>query len=129
MTEIYQFILPISVTLPRKRKNDKKVMLNLNVYRNLHFHVNNDVKNNFSPMLLQYFKAEKIKISYRIEKTTKRKFDTMNIISIVDKFFLDWLIENEYIPDDTCNNVSYGKISGNNNCKENRVLAVVEVLA
>ena len=128
MTESYKFILPISVTLPRKRVANKKIMLNLNIYRNLHFQVNNQIKELFKPIELSEFKAEKISISYVLEKTSKRKFDTMNIISIVDKFFLDWLVENEYIPDDTCENVTYNHISSLNNSTKNRVIAIVRII-
>ena len=128
MTEPCIFILPISVTLPRKRKADKKIMLNLNVYRNLHYQVNNDVKDIFKPVSVYAFRAEIIEISYIVHKTTKRKYDTMNIISIVDKFFLDWLVDNNYLPDDTCFNVRYGNIIGENNCSENNVIASIKIL-
>lgn len=74
------------------------------------------------------FYAKKIRVSYEIEKKTKRKFDTMNIISVVDKFFLDWLIKYEYIPDDTFNNVSYGSITGKNDCDHDIVFVTIEVL-
>ncbi len=127
-SEIHKFILPLSVTLPRKRKDDKKIMLNMNVYRNLHFQVNNQVKQYFQPIEISEFKAVMISISYFISKTTKRKFDTMNIISIVDKYFLDWLVENRYIPDDSCNNIHYGKIIGINDCAANRITAVVKII-
>ena len=128
MLDSFRFVLPISVILPRKRVKDKKIMLNLNVYRNLHFQVNNQVKELFKPIEADQFKAEKISIGYLVRKTTKRKYDTMNIISIVDKFFLDWLVENEYIPDDTCNNVIYDGIVGDNDCKKDEVLATVTIL-
>ena len=127
-SESYTFILPISVTLPRKRKADRKIMLNLNIYRNLHFQVNNQLKQFFAPLKYKSFKAELISISYYLEKTTKRKFDTMNIISIVDKYFLDWLIENNYIPADTYEHVIYESIDGENNCKEDRVIAIVKII-
>ena len=128
MTESFEFILPISVILPMKRKADKKVMLNLNVYRNLHYQVNNDVKDIFKPDSVYAFRAEIIEISYTVYKTTKRKYDTMNIISIVDKFFLDWLVTNNYLPDDTCLNVRYGYIEGKNDCSENKVVAMIRIV-
>lgn len=127
-TENNKFILPISVILPRKKVADKKIMLNLNIYRNLHFQVNNQLKELFKPIALTHFKAEKIAITYLLEKTTKRKIDTMNVISIVDKFFLDWLVNNKYITDDTCKNVTYDHISGKNDCRENKVIAIVRII-
>jgi len=127
-TEPCIFILPLFVTLPRKRNPDKKVMLNLNIYRNMHFQVNNQVKELFKPISIYAFRAEVIEISYTVYKTTKRKYDTMNIISIVDKFFLDWLVENNYLLDDTCLNVRYGSIEGKNDCSENNVIASIKIL-
>lgn len=128
MTESCVFILPLSVTLPRKRNSDKKVMLNLNYYRNMHFQVNNQVKQYFKPISVYAFRAEMIEISYIVYKTTKRKYDTMNIISIIDKFFLDWLVENNYLSDDTCLNVRYGSIEGKNDCTENKVIASIKII-
>ena len=123
------YILPISVTLPRKTKADKKVMLNMNVYRNLHHQICNDIKQAFAPISGQGFSANKIRICYHVEKTTKRRYDTMNIISIVDKFFLDWLVNNGRLLDDTCDNVIYGSIEGVNDCEQSRVIAKIEILA
>ncbi|MCP4395538.1 MAG: hypothetical protein GY804_14920, partial [Alphaproteobacteria bacterium] len=94
---------------------------------NLHHSVNNQVKQEFKPINGEPFKAESIKISYRVEKRTKRKFDTMNVISVVDKFFLDWLVKEKYLPDDTFNNVSYGSITGTNQCDTDRVIAEIEI--
>lgn len=128
MTESCIFILPMSVLLPRKRTANKKVMLNLNYYRNMHYQINNDIKKYFKPDSLSAFRAEVIEISYTVYKTTKRKYDTMNIISIVDKFFLDWLVENNYLPDDTCLNVKYGSIEGKNDCSENKIIASIKIL-
>lgn len=124
-----KYILPISVTLPRKTKADKKVMLNMNNYRNMHHQISNQAKHEFEPISGQGFSANRIRISYRVEKTTKRKYDTMNIVSIVDKFFLDWLVNNGRLIDDTCDNVEYGSIDGVNDCEESRVIARIEILA
>ena len=109
----YIFELPVYIISPRKTKKDKKLALNMNTYRNLQHFDNNYMKQNFKPDVLpEQFAATKIQVSYHIEMPTKRRFDTMNIVSVVDKFFLDWLQKNEYIPDDTCDHVSYGKITG-----------------
>ena len=124
----YRFVLPDCVYLPRKTKEDKKVMLNMNIYRNLHHSLNNQVKQAFEPIETELFKAERIRISYYVYKKSKRKFDTMNVISVVDKFFLDWLVKHEYIPDDNCDNVCYGNIYGHNNYPEPEIIAEIEVL-
>ena len=124
-----EYILPISVILPRKTKPDKKFMLNLNVYRNTHHQTLTAAKKAFQPISGKSFTANKIRISYVVEKTTKRRFDTNNIVSIVDKFFCDWLVNNGCIVDDNCDIVSYGYIEGLSTCEQSRVIAKIEILA
>lgn len=123
-----QFILPTSVILPRKTKEDKRVALNLNVFRNTKPVVNNQIKQLFRPDKIEIFRATKIRISYHVEKKSKRKYDIMNIISIVDKFFLDWLVSNRMIPDDNLYCVDYGGTTGANGCEESRVIASIEII-
>ena len=104
------FILPI--VLPRKTKAAKKFALNLNVYRNTHYQTLSQAKRLFNPIIIDAcLKAKKIRVSYTLVRKDERKIDLMNVISIVDKFFLDWLVGNEYIPDDNCLNVEYGSIT------------------
>ena len=91
----------------------KKFALNLNVYRNAHYQVLNKAKIIFKNQLFQNYpeiqeiKAHQVEIGYYIERCDKRVFDTMNIISIVDKFFLDALVESGCIPDDNYKYVRY----------------------
>lgn len=101
----------------------------MNTYRNLHHMVNNQIKQLFEPYPDKPgFKANKIRVSYKVYKKTKRKYDLMNIISVVDKFFLDWLVNNGAIPDDCVDNVEYGTIEGEKDSKLNLVEVSVEVL-
>lgn len=91
----------------------KRFALNLNVYRNAHYQVLNKAKIIFKNQLLAQYpeikriKARRVQIEYYIEKCDNRKFDIMNVISIVDKFFLDALVEFGCIPDDNYNHVIY----------------------
>lgn len=124
----YKFILPTSVILPRKTKDDKKIQLNMNVYRNLNHFTNNQIKQEFRPIKIEIFRAEKIRISYFVEKRTKRIFDTRNITDVVDKYFLDWLVKMKMIPDDNFNHVCYGREDGINDCEHDRVVAMIEVI-
>ena len=95
---------------------NKKIMLNLNVYRNLHYRENNNAKKIFKNNLilkypeLQTIKAKKVIISYMVETFDNRKFDTMNIVSVVDKYFLDSLTDSGVIPVDDYLHVEYEKI-------------------
>lgn len=124
----YTFYLPTFVILPRKTKKDRRIALNLNVYRNLNYMVNNQMKLIFEPIQGEVFKAEKIRISYYVEKKMRRLFDTKNITSIVDKFFCDWLVKNGCIPDDNFMHVCYGSEDGIMGCVTDRVIGTVEIL-
>ena len=123
-----EYILPISVIIPMKRVADKKVMLNLNDYRNAHHQTLSAAKRVFTPVSGKLFSANKIRITYHVEKTTKRKFDTANIVSIVDKYFCDWLVNNGCIVDDNCDIVSYGGSDGRRDCEQSRVIARIEII-
>ena len=124
-----RFELPLSLALKRKTKKDKVFRLNLNEYRNTHYQTLSQAKRAFMPIgIPEGFKAKKIRLTYHIQKKTKRRFDTGNIFSIVDKFFLDWMVSAGYIPDDNCDVVSYGAITGENGADENRVIAHVEII-
>ena len=96
--------VPLYITLPRKTKKDKKYMLNLNVYRNLHYIVSNQLKHRFCEALECVLRGLKLKdeldITYTLYKGSKRKIDRANILCIVEKFFCDALTFYEVIPDD-----------------------------
>ena len=128
MSDKIIFELPDHIILPRVKVADKKKMLNMNVYRNLHHHENNTMKQMFKPITGKRFSAFRIRISYKIYKTSKRKYDVMNVASIVDKFFLDWLIKYKFIPDDNLDHVCYGSIEGFNQAPECKVIAEIEIL-
>lgn len=123
------FILPLHVDIPRSRSKDRRVYLNLNVYRNLHHMVNNIVKSMFAPIFIEGFTVcQRIRVSYTVKKKRARKYDLMNVISIVDKYFLDWLVDNEYIPDDNIDHVEYGSITAMYGHDSDCCVAVVEIL-
>lgn len=94
------------VRLPTYINVSKKTTkaLNLNVYRNLHHHHLNKQKQNFhdevKPLLGGIPRAEKIWIHYRIFAPRNGRLDTMNVGSIVDKYFSDTLVEAKKIIDD-----------------------------
>lgn len=94
---------------------NKRFKLNLNDYRNAHFYILNDAKKNFKKNLflsypeLQNIKAKHLKLNYTILPCRVSLFDTGNIIAIVDKFFLDALVDCGCIPDDNYKIVSYDK--------------------
>jgi len=92
----YTIISPLYVIVPRKTKSIK-VLLNLNVYRNLHYRTSNDAKIVYKGLFKDVLSHKKfstpVEITYKIFKGSKRKLDKMNIISIVSKFLLDAITE------------------------------------
>lgn len=101
---IKKFVSPLFVTLPRKTKEDKKVYLNLNVYRNLHYISNNQAKEIYCEMMREQMKGKKfenkIEITFTLFKGRNGRVDRSNILSIVEKFFCDALVHNGCLPDD-----------------------------
>lgn len=130
--KLYEYELPCYIMLPRKTKKDKRFSLNMNIYRNTHHMVLNQVKALFKPIsgAEHSYKAKRIRIEYHLVIATKRKIDLMNVVSIADKFFADWL-KNQGIIEDDNSEIIEGiivKCSRLLNEKENRLFAVVRVI-
>lgn len=121
----YTFFLPCYMQIGRKR-----ISLNLNWYRNAHYMLLNKTKQAYCPTRFGRFKASRVHIDYTLVLDTNRRTDFMNWITIADKYFLDWLVSSEMIPDDCVKN--YGSLSASavidTEAKESYILAVVFVL-
>lgn len=101
-----KIILPLSITIPRKTKDDKKFTLNLNIYRNTHHFTLNTAKalwkdvvgfalsNQNRPLTPPFH------FTYTIYQDSGRAFDVSNVGSIIDKFTADALQEFGVIPND-----------------------------
>ena len=88
----------ISINLPLSLRQTKgKVKwLTLNNYRNWHYQTSNGLKVKFKKEVtpLLKFKIEgKVRIDYCYYAPDKRKRDLMNVISVIDKFFQDAMVE------------------------------------
>lgn len=88
---------PLYVDLPRKTKKDKRVYINMNSYRNLHFLVNNQVKKMYLEAVRGQLEGVTIQtpveITYKVYKKTSRRLDKMNVIAITSKYLLDAVTE------------------------------------
>lgn len=86
------------------KKGTRKFILNLNQYRNAHFHTTNPAKVKFKEVmqsqLVQLPCFEVIELTYRIFHRNKGRFDLCNPGAILDKFFCDALVEAGKLPDD-----------------------------
>jgi hypothetical protein len=115
-----------TIELPMRMKINKGgdlESLNLNVYRNLHFYKLNHQKKAFhdhvKPLLSGLPPMEAVKLHYEINPKGGSRLDTMNVGSIVDKFFSDALVLNGIVPDDDYkhvvgNSFSFGSLHPNN---------------
>ena len=81
----------------------KRYHLNLNQYRNWHFQVSNKLKVTYkeiiSPQLVD-LSFKKIELKFTLYKSSKRKVDRSNVLTVHEKFFCDALVETGCIEDD-----------------------------
>lgn len=107
-----------------------KMSLNLNWYRNAHYHTMNKTKQTYRPSNVILFKAKKISVEYTFVWNNNRRTDFMNWVSIADKYFLDWLVTWKCIPDDCIDNYNSMsvKVVKDTSAKESYIRAKVSVL-
>ena len=96
--------LPIQLYIPRKRSKDKKVELNLNLYRNIHWGSESENKQYFTDQFsrLDWFDfnlSAPLKFYYFIH-IQKDIADLMNVGSILDKYLCDTLVSIHLLKDD-----------------------------
>lgn len=101
-----KIILPFSVVMPRKTKDDKVFMLNLNIYRNSHHMTLNQSKVLWKEIVKASVKENlttppPYSFTYTAYPSTNRKFDLGNVLPIIQKYTDDALIEMGIITDDS----------------------------
>ena len=92
----------------RLQKNKKQFQaLNLNNYRNNHYHTNNSMKRRFDKIFRDlcggvdgYCPAPPVELIYTIFRRDKRRVDIGNIGAVLDKFVSDSLVHQGLLPDD-----------------------------
>lgn len=101
-----QFVLELPWTEFTNMKKTKKDGLNLNLYRNLYYRALSAQKNNFHERISKLIKDMGIPplgtvwLHYEIHPSNLGRVDTMNVGSVVDKFFSDTLTKTGVIEDD-----------------------------
>ncbi len=99
-----KIIVPLFIVLPRKTKEDRKMIINLNNYRNWHYIISNQVKEAYKESLVEQLTNKKfntpIGLILTLYKGTKRISDRSNVLSIHEKFFCDAMVHYGCIPDD-----------------------------
>ena len=104
MEAIINLKCPLFVDLPRKTTKDKRIYINMNSYRNLHYLVNNQVKKRYLEAVREQLEGVNIQthveITYKVYKKTSRRLDKLNVISVTGKYLLDAITELGCWPDD-----------------------------
>jgi len=99
------------ITAPLRVTQSKKKLftLNLNVYRNAHFHVLNKAKVEYKKAIQDQVdklpKMQGMQLTLTLYPKTRRLCDISNILSIHDKFFCDAVVESGKLPDDNYNHL------------------------
>lgn len=110
----------------------KKYSLNLNLYRNTHYYVLNQMKKNFSSLVQEQLKdippLKKVFLKYIVHPKTKRLFDVANVCTVVDKFFCDALVQAGIIADDNCTIVEYVSYTVGNKSDKGYSYVTVDVI-
>ena len=118
-----KIVAPLFVLLPRKTKADKKIILNLNQYRNLHYIISNESKKKYKEAIKSQIEglvfAEPLKLHFKLFKGSARKSDRANVLSIHEKFFCDALTECGVIDDDNDEFIKETKYTSGEIDKEN----------
>ncbi len=93
--------LPISVEIGVKKK--RKFFLNLNLFRNNHHHINNNIKKEYKRLiepLLPDVYYKHWSVEYELYLPNKLKRDINNVCSVIDKNFCDAFVELGHTEDD-----------------------------
>ena len=100
--------LKFTVPLKVKVSKNKDFILNLNNYRNAHHRVLSNAKNNFEDIIrAMKLKNEvgmfehPVRVTYVYYAASNRKYDSMNVASIIDKFTMDGLVKSGVLRDDS----------------------------
>jgi hypothetical protein len=118
----------LEVVIPRKTKEDKRFILNLNIYRNTHHMTLNQAKALWKGIVadaVEYVGAIPLippppyAFTYTVFPGSNRAFDLGNVLPIIQKFTDDALIELGIIPDDSYKvireiNYNFGGVDKNN---------------
>jgi len=95
--------LPLYVTIGVRKK--KNIYFNYNRIIQLHFQQRNQIKRMFMNRVIVALKEclkfeDMARITYVVYRPNRRRYDVMNVVSIIDKFFQDTLVVADKILDD-----------------------------
>ena len=98
---MWKIELPLKVDVSKK----SSFSLNLNQYRNAHYHVLNTAKVNYSELVKKRIahipQLKACTLKYVLYLPTNRRVDISNVCSVIDKFFCDAFVEAGKLKDDS----------------------------
>ena len=130
-----QFTIKLPIYIETGVRKKKKNYLNLNLYRNMPFHLSNTLKKKMKdivfPLVPEEFwgvKLQNFELEYELYLPNQLHRDISNVLSIVDKSACDALVECGVLEDDNYNHlkkVTY-KYGGQDENKKGYVLLTVK---
>ncbi len=100
---LFKLTLPIYYEQKFVTKKNKNILVGMNWYRNAHFLVTNKVKEHYHGIVKEKMgdvKFRRILINYHVY-VGRRNTDGHNVRSVIEKFFLDGLVEAGVVEDDS----------------------------
>jgi len=84
---------PLYIDVERKTMKDKRYYINMNTYKNLHHRVSGMLKKMYLEAVREQLEGvvieTPVEVTYKVFKSSRRKLDKMNVVSVTSKFLLD----------------------------------------
>lgn len=125
-----EIILPIYINTSKK----KKVLVSLNWYRNAHYGIKDKVKKQYHEIVYEQLRGARKPFDKRIGVKYQLWYkrgdcDLMNVVSVLDKFLLDALVQAGMIKDDNVNKyISCHAEVGGKDSENPRLVCIIEEL-
>ena len=123
-----EIILPIYINTSK----NKKVLMSLNWYRNSHYGIKDKVKKQYHEIVYEQLRGARKPFDKRIGVKYQLWYkrgdcDLMNVVSVLDKFLLDALVQAGMIKDDNVNKyISCHAEVGGKDSKNPRLVCIIE---
>lgn len=123
-----EIILPIYINTSK----NKKVLVSLNWFRNAHYGIKDKVKKQYHEIVFEQLRGARKPFDKRIGVKYQLWYkrgdcDLMNVVSVLDKFLLDALVQAGMIKDDNVNKYisCHAEVSGKDS-ENPRLICIIE---